>query len=140
MTVRAMAVGDGSAGIGTAQPVGVNTRAQARETPRSVTDRDRIRERRPGLVRRAGRIVWLDARDSWIAEERSPSAKTVWNTDYTAHLEQVWAPYRIWTRAYRPAAVAVALTFDFFKLLLINPLTGPLTLGAAALLYLIATH
>lgn len=140
MTVRAMAVGDGSAGIGTAQPVGVNTRAQARETPRSVTDRDRVRERRPGLARRVGRVMWLDATDSWIVREHSPSPRTVWNTDYSAHLNNPHHAYVRWCQLWRPIGTTAGATLDGLKVLLIHPVRGPLTLSAAAVIYEIATH
>src|SRR6185436_13504788 len=64
--------------------------------------------RRTPTVTRLARIVYLDAADSWIAEERSPSAKTVLSTDYTAGMDTVWAPYRAWTYIYRPPAVLFA--------------------------------
>jgi hypothetical protein len=138
VTVRAMAVGDGSAGLVTAQPVGVNTRA--RGVNRSVAERDRVRESQTPLYRRVAQVVWLDGRDSWIAEERSPSAKTVWRTDYTAHMDTVWKPYGVWAFCYRPVAVAVSLLLDCVKFLLIHPARGPLTMSAAFLIVLYATH
>jgi hypothetical protein len=84
--------------------------------------------------------VYLDGADSWIAEERSPSAKTVFRTDYTAHLDSVWKPYGMWARCYRPAAAFFALLLDAIKFLLIHPFRGPVTVTTAAFLLLLATH
>jgi hypothetical protein len=84
--------------------------------------------------------MWLDAADSWIAEERSPSAKTVWRTDYTAHLGVVWRPYGVWAKCWRPLAVVVALLLDALKLMFVHPVRGPLTASAGFALYLIATY
>jgi hypothetical protein len=138
VTVRAMAVGDGSAGVGTAQPVGVNTRAHARETPRSVTDRDRVREHRPGRIRRIARVMWLDAADSWIVREHSPAPATVWNTDY--HLTNPHPAYVRWCHLWRPIGTTAGAALDGLKVLLIHPVRGPLTVSAAAVIYEIATH
>ncbi|WP_250029849.1 hypothetical protein [Paractinoplanes maris] len=99
-----------------------------------------MREPKTHPIRRVARVMYLDAADSWPVQERSPSARTVFRTDYTAHLGTVWKPYRMWTVAYRPAAATLALLFDALKWLFIHPLRGPLTTSAAFLLYLIATH
>lgn len=100
----------------------------------------RLAKARTSVVRRMVQVVYLDAADSWIAEERSPSAKTVWRTDYTAHLDTVWKPYGYWARAYRVAAVLFAMLLDAAKFLLIHPLRGPITLTFAAVGYLAAAH
>ncbi len=86
---------------------------------------------RPSRVRRLARVVYLDGRDSWIAEERSPSAKTVWKTRYAD--KGASTAFRTWDHAWRPAATLFALLVDAIKFLLINPVLGPLTLSAAAL-------
>lgn len=89
-------------------------------------------------MRRVGRVVYLDAADSWPLQERSPSAVTVWNTDYTALLDTVWTPYGYWARAWRVPAVLFAVLFDAAKWLLIHPFRGPATLTVAA--YLLTTR
>jgi hypothetical protein len=96
--------------------------------------------RRPSRVTRLVRVVHTDAADSWIAEEQSPSAKTVWHTDHTAHLDRPWKPYRMWATCYRVPAVLFTLLLDAVKYLLLHPLRAPLTVSAAALVYLLATH
>jgi hypothetical protein len=136
MTLSDMAVVDGSPMAGGAQPVGVNARARVKP---SVTARNRKRTRQAPSVGRFFRVVYLDATDSWIAHERSPSAKTVWATDHTAHLDTVWKPYRVWATGYRAPAVFFALLLDAIKFLLIHPLRGPITLTVAAALYLTIT-
>lgn len=140
MTVRAIAVDHGSAGAATAQPVGVNTHARTRETPRSVTDRDRVRVRRVNPLRRAVRVMWLDTADSWVAREHSPAPRTVWNTDYSARIPGAYVPFVRWCRAWRYPAVLFGVVCDAAKVLLIHPVRGPLTIGAATALYEIATH
>lgn len=140
MTVRAIAVDHGSAGVATAQPVGVNARARPREAQRSVTVGDQIRERRPGRIRRATRVVWLDAADSWIIRESSPAPRTVWRTDYTAQIPGAYLPFVKWCRAWRYPAVLFGSACDGIKVLLIHPVRGPLTLSVTAALYEIATH
>lgn len=140
MTVRAMAVGDGSAGTVTAQPVGVNTHTRAREAQRSVTARDQIHQRRVSPMRRVGRVMYLDAADSWIVREHSPAPATVWATDYTAHIPGAYRPFVLWCRAYRIPAVLVGAVLDGIKFLLIHPARGPVTVSVGFLLYLYATH
>ncbi|AEV86848.1 hypothetical protein ACWT_5830 [Actinoplanes sp. SE50] len=103
------------------------------------TTRAKARQR-PHAVIRLARIVYLDAADSWITEERSPSAKTVWRTDYTAGLDTVWTPYRYWTYAWRPIAVLAALFLDALKFLFIHPFRGPVSTAIIAALILLATH
>lgn len=137
MTLSDMAVGDGSPMARGAQPVGVNARARVKQ---SVTARDRRRTFRASPFGRFFRVVYLDTADSWIAEEQSPSAKTVWRTDYTAHLDAVWKPYGVWVACYRPVAVFFALLLDATKWLLIHPARGPLALTASAALILLAVH
>lgn len=131
MTLSEMAVADGSPSLGAAQPVGVNARARVN---RSVTARDRQRTSQASGVARFFRVVYLDAVDSWIAEERSPSAKTVWRTDHTAHLDNPWAPYRYWAKAWRPVAVLVAVLLDAVKFLFVHPVRGPLFITLVATL------
>lgn len=136
-----------------ASPAPSQTTARRRPSPRprpaadtqtphlhAVTDEVRARPTRASRVRRLVRVVYTDAADSWIAEERSPSAKTVWRTDHTAHLDELWKPYGMWAKAYRPAAVTVALLLDAIKFLLVHPLRGPLTTAVTALLILLATQ
>jgi hypothetical protein len=132
-----MAVVDGSPGLGAAQPVGVNARARVKQ---SVTARDRQRTSGRSRTARILRVVYLDAVDSWPLRERSPSAKTVWRTDYSAHLDTPWAPYQYWTKAWRFVAVFFALLLDAPKWLLIHPVRGPLTITLFAAGYLAAAH
>ncbi len=96
--------------------------------------------RRPSRVMRLVRVVHTDAADSWIAEEQSPSAKTVWRTDHTAHLDRPWPVYRAWAACYRVPAVVFALLLDAIKYLLLHPLRAPLSVSAAALVFYLATH
>lgn len=136
MTDSVMAVPHGSPARGVDSP-----RASARaNVKQSVTARDRRRTLLGARVARIARVVYLDAADSWIAEERSPSAKTVWHTDWTAHLDVVWAPYAVWTNVWRPVAALVALLLDVAKFLFIHPARGPFTLTTVAALILFATH
>ncbi|GGN39338.1 hypothetical protein FHR83_006741 [Actinoplanes campanulatus] len=110
--------------------------------PDAPTDSRTRRMPRAVAVRRLARVVYTDAADSWITEEQSPSAKTVWHTDHTAHLDKPWKPYQAWAYCYRPVAVVVALALDGVKWLLIHParilLTGTGTF-AIYLIYLV-TH
>lgn len=138
MTVRAMAVGDGSAGLGAAQPVGVNTRA--RETQRSVTHRDRVRESKIGPWRRVARVVYLDAADSWIVRESSPAPRTVWRTDYTAHLTSPPAVYVRWCRVWRYPGTTLGAVCDGVKFFLIHPVRGPVAIVAFVALILLANY
>jgi hypothetical protein len=126
MTVSDMEVPYGSPSPVSTQPVGVN--ARARDVKRSVTDRARQR------TSRIVRIVYSDTADSWLLQERSPSARTVWATDYTSHLDNPWGPYRAWAKAWRPAAVLFALLCDAVKFFLIHPARGPVTVLTVAAL------
>jgi hypothetical protein len=108
----------------------------------TAPSRTRRTSRARGGVARMVRVVYTDAADSWIVREQSPSAKTVWRTDHTAHLDRPWKPYRAWAFCYRPVAVLFAFTLDGVKFLLIHPgrvlLTGT---GAFAIhLIYLATH
>ena len=90
-----------------------------------------------GAVRRAVRVVYLDVNDSWIAEEQSPSARTVWRTDHTGHLDKPWKPYRAWATCYRPVAVVITVALDGIKWLLIHPARVLLTAAGTFAIYLI---
>jgi hypothetical protein len=100
----------------------------------SVTHRDRVRVARgANLVagaRRMGRVMYLDAADSWIVRDSTPSIRQVWAADYTAAVPGDYAPFRFWCRGYRYPAVAFAALLDSAKWLLIHPVRGPLFLTA----------
>lgn len=98
----------------------------------SVTHRDRVRvvrgARTAERVRQVVRVVYLDAADSWIVSEPSPSIRQVWAADYTASVPGGYAPFRYWCRGYRYPAVAFAAVLDSAKWALIHPVRGPLFL------------
>jgi hypothetical protein len=142
VTPSDMAVVDGSPDFGTAQPVGVNARARVKQ---SITTRDRRRTsktaRRSLSPSRMTRLMYLDAADSWIVRESTPSLKTLWATTYADEIPAGWGPMRAWCLAYRLLAVAVAVPLHMLLFLLTHPLRGPLTvLTAAALILLATTH
>lgn len=134
MTESVMALPHGSPVAGSDSP-----RASARaKVKQSVAQRDRIRRseiaRIAGMPRRIARVMYLDAADSWIVHEQSPSLRTVWATDYAAAVPGGYAPFRYWCQAWKPVAIAVTVLFDGPKWLLIHPVRGPFTLtltGAA---------
>ncbi|MEU7170281.1 hypothetical protein ABZ949_02170 [Micromonospora tulbaghiae] len=74
--------------------------------------------------------MYLDAADSWIVRESTPSIRQVWATDYPALARVDYAPFRVWCRVYKPAAVGSAAVLDSVKWLLIHPVRGPLFLSA----------
>lgn len=80
----------------------------------------------------AGRVMYLDAADSWIVKNSTPSIRQVWSTDYAASIPGDYAPFRYWCRAYRYPAVAAAAVLDSAKWMLIHPVRGPLFLSATA--------
>lgn len=108
--------------------------ARARVKP-SVTRRDRVKRlgaARPVVfARRVGRVMYLDAADSWIVRESTPSIRTVWRTDYSAAMPADFVPYRRWCRAYRYPAVAAAAALDSVKWMLIHPVRGPLFIATS---------
>lgn len=86
-------------------------------------------------------VAYLDAADSWIVHESTPSIRQVWAADYTASVPGGYKPFAYWCRAYRYPAVAAAAVLDSTKLMLIHPVRGPLFLttagsAVAALTYL----
>lgn len=107
--------------------------ARARVKP-SVTRRNRVRRLRTArpvvAARRVGRVMYLDAADSWIVRESTPSIRVVWRTDYSATTPE-FAPYRRWCRAYRYPAVAAAAALDSAKWMLIHPVRGPLFIATS---------
>lgn len=141
MTESVMALPHGSPSRGSDSP-----RASARaRVNRSVTHRDRVQAakatRTGQFVARAVRVVYLDAADSWIVRESTPSIRQVWKADYTASVPGNYAPFRYWCRGWRYPAVASAAVLDSAKWALIHPVRGPLFLTAtgstiAALAYL----
>lgn len=80
--------------------------------------------------RRVGRVMYLDAADSWIVRDSTPSIRQVWSTDYTAAVPGDYAPFRWWCRGYRYPAVAAAAVLDSAKWILIHPVRGPLFITA----------
>lgn len=113
--------------------------APRRPSPRPRPVAVPIRTLRASPVRRLARVVYVDGRDSWIAQERSPSAATVWRTDYLSGLNGPPRVVRVWAATYKPVAVTAALLLDAVKWLLINPFLGPPTVLAATVIYLFAT-
>lgn len=134
MTVSEMAVPNGSQMGGVDAPR-VLTRARARP---SVTHSDTARPARGkestavrgSAVSRLVRVAYLDAADSWIVSDSTPSIKAVWRADYAAATPGHWLPFVIWCKVYRLPAVLVAAVLDSLKWLLIHPLRGPLSLFA----------
>lgn len=132
MTESVVALGHGSPGNGMQRP-----RASARARMKaSVTRRDRLRRIRAAnpaaKIRHIGRVMYLDAADSWIVNTHSPAPKTVWRTDYNSAVPGAYRPFTTWCRIYRYPAVVFGATLDGAKWLLIHPLRGPLTITAAA--------
>lgn len=133
VTVSEMAVPNGSPMSGVDSPR-VLTRARARP---SVTRSDTARPARAqqdtaargSAVSRLVRVAYLDAADSWIVSDSTPSIKAVWRTDYAAAAPGHWLPFVIWCKAYRLPAVALATLLDAIKWMLIHPLRGPLFLS-----------
>jgi hypothetical protein len=131
MTVSEMAVPYGTTVPGVDSPR-VLTRTRART---SVADGDGARvtkqARRAPVVVRLARVMYLDAADSWIVSDSTPSIRTVWKTSYVAAAPAGWLPFVIWCHAYRVPAVLLAAVLDAVKWLLIHPLRGPLSLTVA---------
>ena len=135
MTVSEMAVPNGIPVAGGDSPR-VLTRARARP---SVTRSDTVRPSqakegtavRGSAVSRLVRVVYLDAADSWIVSDSTPSIRVVWKTDYASAAPAGWLPFVVWCKAYRLPAVLVAVVLDSVKWLLIHPLRGPLSLTIA---------
>jgi hypothetical protein len=76
--------------------------------------------------------MYLDAADSWIVSDSTPSIRQVWATDYAALATVNYTPFRLWCRSYRIFAVASAATLDSVKWCLIHPVRGPLFLTATS--------
>lgn len=140
MTESVVTLPHGSASEG-GQRARVSARARGRT---SVTKRDRIQAIRGSRVvvaaRQIGRVAYLDAADSWIVRDSTPSIKQVWQADYSVTVPGGYAPFRYWCKTYRYPAVAAAAVFDSAKWMLIHPVRGPLfisTVGAgiAAAIY-----
>lgn len=132
MTVSEMAVGVAMPhGAATGSP---NARPRARARARtSIAGAVTQRARRRGVplagVRRLGRVVYLDAADSWIVQGRTLSMVEVWRADYV--VPGNYTPFRIWCRAYRYPATVWAAGCDAVKFLGVHPVRGPLTLIVA---------
>jgi len=128
VTESVVALPNGSAIGGSDSP-----RASARvRVNRSVTER--VRARPAGgarVVRRALRVMYVDAADSWIVRESTPSIRQVWRTDYAA-LAVDHPAARVWCRVYRFPAVASAAVLDSIKWCAIHPVRGPLLAAASA--------
>jgi len=74
--------------------------------------------------------MYLDAADSWIVRESTPSIRQVWATNYAALATVDYAPFRVWCRFWRYPAVAFSAGTDSVKWMLIHPVRGPLFLTA----------
>lgn len=123
-----------------------NPRASARARGKgSVTHRERVAGRKGARLgaaarragtrtvvwgRTTGRVMYLDAADSWIVRESAPSIRQVWATDYAALARVNYTPFRIWCRFWRYPAVLAAASLDSVKWALIHPVRGPLFLTA----------
>lgn len=107
--------------------------ARAKVKP-SVTRRDRVKRLRAArpvaAARRVGRVMYLDAADSWIVRESTPSIRVVWRTDYSATTPE-FVPYQRWCRAYRYPGIAFAAALDSMKWMLIHPVRGPLFIATS---------
>lgn len=107
-----------------------STPARARTSvATSITERVRKRRGRVsplvGHARRVGRVVYLDAADSWWLNGRSLSAKQVFAAEYV--VPGNYQPFAWWCRFYRYPATAFAFWQDAWKWLFIHPVRGPLT-------------
>lgn len=84
----------------------VSARARTRT---SVTDRDLLRPSKAATVkarlRHFGRVMYLDAADSWIVKDSTPSISVVWNTDYSTTVPGNYQPFVRWCRIWRYPAV-----------------------------------
>ncbi|WP_431728547.1 hypothetical protein [Verrucosispora sp. TAA-831] len=110
-----------------------------RRNARQVDAARRLGVRAAGWARATGRVMYLDAADSWIVRERSQTIRQVWSTDYAAAAPGDFAPFRRWCRAYRYPAVAATVVLDSVKWLLVHPVRGPLSIatcvGIAAVIH-----
>lgn len=135
MTVSEMAVPNGIPVAGGDSPR-VLTRARARpsvtrsDTARPVQARENSAVR-GSAVSRLVRVAYLDAADSWIVSDSTPSIRAVWKTDYAAAAPAGWLPFVVWCKAYRLPAVVLAAMLDSVKWMLIHPVRGPLFLTIA---------
>lgn len=93
-----------------------------------------------GAARQIGRVMYLDAADSWIVSDSTPSIRQVWAADYAALATVNYTPFRMWCRSYRLFAVASAATLDSVKWCLIHPVRGPLFLTATSVGIAVATR
>ena len=126
ITDSVVTLANDSAIAGGHSPPARRTRARTRVpvTARSLQFRAAARRQ----VRSWVRVVYLDAADSWIVSERSPSIREVWNADYTVPGD--YAPFRTWCRVYRYPAVVAAVVLDGIKWTLVHPVRGPLAIAA----------
>lgn len=125
VTDSVVALSHGSPEVGVHSPPVRRTRVRARITTtqrdsktRSVTWREWLRS--------ASEVVYLDAADSWIVSESTPSIRRVWATDYSTCVPADYQPFIVWCRIWRYPAVVFAAVFDSVKWMLIHPLRGPL--------------
>lgn len=121
-------------------PPTVGVSRPARPAAARVTPKQRATVRRDGRLRRMVRVVYLDAADSWIVRESSPAPRTVWRTDYTAHLISPPTAYVRWCRVWRYPGTVLGATCDGLKFFLIHPVRGPLAIVAGSALTVIALH
>lgn len=140
-TERVVALPNGSPSRGVDSPPVRRTRTRARvtDTPRSHKAKAAaIAARR--RIRSAVEVMYLDAADSWIVKDSTPSISQVWNTDYSTTVPGGYAPFRAWCRAYRYPAVAAAAVLDSTKWFLIHPVRGPLFTAAVGVGVGVAIH
>ncbi len=76
-------------------------------------------------VRRLGRVVYLDAADSWWWAGRTVSAREVYGADYA--VPGSYRPFVLWCRVYGYPGAAWAAGCDAAKWLGCHPVRGPLT-------------
>ncbi len=141
MTERVVALPHGSASAGVDSPPVRRTRVRAMvaATPRSHKARAAAARTRRGL-RSVVEVVYLDAADSFLVNERSQTVRQVWNTNY-ADASPIDSPtYRAWCRVWKPVAVVSATACDSAKFFLIHPVRGPLAVTATAVGIAVATH
>lgn len=129
MTESVVALPNGSH-VGSADSPRVRrTRTRARTMVTARSGRAKAAARRAKAVgRNVAEVMYLDAADSWIVRESTPSLRALWATDYAAHVPGGYTPFVVWCRAYRLFAVASAAPLHALLWLLVHPVRGPLFL------------